>query len=48
MKIFMKLFDVLIDFLCDRPEVKHQLTANGYALGSYVFEYAKYTDSRNK
>ena len=36
LKIFMKLFDVLRDFLGDKHEMKHLLTMDGKAFVSYL------------
>ncbi|XP_058019693.1 protein FAM200C-like isoform X3 [Ahaetulla prasina] len=48
LKRFMELFDVLSDFLSDKPEMKHLLTTDGKAFVSYLADIFEKLDTLNK
>lgn len=48
LKRFMELFDVLSDFLSDKPEMKHLLTVDGKAFMSYLADIFEKLNMLNK
>ncbi|XP_029635067.1 SCAN domain-containing protein 3-like [Octopus sinensis] len=48
LKRFMELFDVISDFLSDKPEMKHLLTVDGKAFVSYLTDIFEKLNMLNK